>query len=649
MKKFALCLFSACAAFTNASAQITSPMINANFGVDADLRANFFDGFIQAGNDDWFRNNTGPGDFVIDTTGATFLLNQYNANPNFRMYPFFRGMRYPQLSVVNNRLLVDAIFIRDHHGDDSTVFASGSNKNAQHPGTWVTPISQGIPDKNDILDMFMHARRDGPNLSDPLWLFGGVSMDATTGNRYFDFEMYQTDITYNRSTLSFSGYGPDAGHTAWLFDVSGNIVRPGDVIFTAEYSSSSLSLLEARIWVHSSMLSVTPASFNWGGAFEAASGGSGFGYANILPKTPGDFYSGMQCGNNTWAGPFSLVLQNNTVVANYTARQFMEFSVNLSKLGLDHLSLSGDPCSMPFRRILVKSRSSTSFNAELKDFVGPFDFFRAPRANAAATIPIFCGTTGFSTISVNNPLPTSLYTWTTPDGNIVSSSIGPSIDVNMPGSYVVTQELMDSCGTSYAKDTVVVQQDVNCAVLKTDITRFTGTFNGNYSKLNWSASNSKGVSYFEVQKSYGSGKFITLGKIYPGNTDAQTTLYAYTDNIDQDNSTIYYRLRITDINGNSEYSKVIAMNPHTGKNGIRLVSGLSSNPVDLVISSSENATAKTAIYSMSGSLMHAFDATVNKGNTVITLNNLSGCTPGIYIVKVIIGQESYTEKIVVAK
>ncbi len=36
----------------------------------------------------------------------------------------------------------------------------------------------------------------------------------------------------------------------------------------------------------------------------------------------------------------------------------MEFSVNLTKLGLDPVTLlGGDDCGMPFRRILVKGRS----------------------------------------------------------------------------------------------------------------------------------------------------------------------------------------------------------------------------------------------------------------------------------------------------
>jgi hypothetical protein len=648
MKKIALYMYFVLAAFSSSYAQITSPAIRANFGVDADLRANFFDSFVEAGSDDWFRNNAGPGNFIIDTTGAAYLMSQYSSKPAVRMYPFFRGMRYPQLSVINNRLLLDAIFIRDHHGDDSTVFATGSNKNGQHPGTWTTPVSQGIPDKNDILDMFMHARRDGPNLSDSLWLFGAVSLDAITGNRYFDFEMYQTDITYNRSTLSFTGYGPDEGHTSWTFDAAGNILTAGDVVFTAEYSSSALSLLQARIWVHKDALLKTPASFTWGGAFDGATSSSNYGYASILPKTGGTFYTGMQCGNNTWAGPFGVVLQNNALASSYDAKQLMEFSVNLSKLGLDHLSRNGDPCTMPFRRILVKSRASTSFTAELKDFVGPFDFFRAPRAAASATIPVFCGSSGYSNISVNNPLPTSLYTWTTTDGNIVGTNVGPAIDVNMPGSYVVSQELMDSCGTSYARDTVVVQQDLNCSVLKTSITRFAGNLSGNYCKLSWSASNTQSVKYFEVEKSYGGGKFSVLGKLYAGGSGSQTMLYSYADNLSEDNATVYYRLKITDINGNIEYSNVIAINPHMQNSGIRLVHGLSGKSIDLVISSSETGIAKAVVYNMAGAMLHSFDVSVMKGNTVVALNSMSGWKTGVYVMKVNIGHESFTEKMVLA-
>lgn len=45
------------------SGQIITPQIKARFGIEADLRSNFFNGFAQVGNDDWFSytNVVGPG------------------------------------------------------------------------------------------------------------------------------------------------------------------------------------------------------------------------------------------------------------------------------------------------------------------------------------------------------------------------------------------------------------------------------------------------------------------------------------------------------------------------------------------------------------------------------------------------------------
>ena len=627
-----------------AESQVITPIVKANFGVDADLRANFFDGAILTGNDDWFRNNGTVGQAIIDTTGATFILSRYAADPNFRRIPFFRGMRFPQFAIVNNRLLIDGIFIRDYHGDDSTVY-SGGNKNGMDPATWSCPVSQGIPDKNDILDIMMHVRRDGPNGTDSLWLFGGISIENTTGNRYFDYEMYQTDIFYDRGTRRFYGTGPDAGHTAWQFDAAGNIIKAGDIIFTAEYSSSALTMVEARLWVHQSALLTTPATFNWGGQFDGASAGSTYGYANIVPKSAGDFYTGLQCGNNTWAGPFQLVRQDNSVVANYQARQYMEFSVNLSKLGLDPYITSSDPCGMPFRRILIKSRASTSFTAELKDFVGPFDFFRAPRANAAAVIPMFCGSSGVTDINVTNPLLTSLYIWSTPNGNIISDTIGPTITVNRPGTYIVRQELMDSCGSSYASDTVIVTLDSNCSILKTNILNFAAKRDGMYAILRWTASSNNSALYYQVERSTDNGKFVSVGRLMRQG-DSQTASYSFNDNVSAyDNSIVYYRLSIVDVNGNISYSKIVAVSvgePSGPK--FRVAPNPVKDQASLVFNTNQDAELNIKIYSSSGTLVHSLNARVSRGAAVFTIPEVQYWPRGVYIVKANVGTEAFTEK-----
>src|SRR5690606_3099688 len=176
-------------------AQITTPVVNANFGIDAELQANYKFNTIQS-SDDWFKLpiNAGPGDFIIDTTGAAEILARYNSDPASRSIPFYRMMRFPAYTVLNNRMLIDGVFIRDYHGSDSTIFASGSNKNGMNPSVWTTPVAQSIPDKNEILDMMVHVRRAGPTTDYSLWLMGGLSIENTTGNRYFDFEIDRKSV-----------------------------------------------------------------------------------------------------------------------------------------------------------------------------------------------------------------------------------------------------------------------------------------------------------------------------------------------------------------------------------------------------------------------------------------------------------------------
>lgn len=633
--------------------QITSPVIKANFGVDADLRSNYFNGALQAGNDDWynFPGAPGGGQFIIDTSGAAAIVARYTTDMAFRRTTFARSMRFPAYSVINNRTLLDAILVRDFHGDDSTVFASGGNKNGENPLDWSTPVSQGIPDKNDLLDMLVHVRRAGPNGTDSLWLFGGLSLDNTTGNRYVDFEMYQTDLYYNRPALSFSGVGPDAGHTSWEFDASGNITRAGDIVFSAEYQSASLSFIEARIWVHQSKLSITPAAFNWSGQFDGASAGAVYGYASIQPKTAGAYYTGLQCSNNTWGGPFSIILQNDAIATQYDAKQFVEFSVNLTKLGLDPLTrLGGDPCGMPFRRILVKTRASASFTAELKDFIAPFAFFDPPMAEIDSETPYLCTEGSFAQIYVSNPLSTSSYTWSTLNGHINGSTSGTQIAVDTPGTYIVTQHLLTGCG-AYATDTIVIMPFAPCDVLATELFGFRGESNNGNVLLSWQITDNEYVLYFEIERSTDGIHFISVGGLSKQSSAGIITDYSYTDNtIGLGAITFYYRVKVITTTGTGNYSKIISFKSGTtGIGNLKILPGFAGNIIRVQVICATNTKMKMEIFDPSGRCIMVSAVGLQRGTNVITLDGLLGKPPGVYFAVVYVGNELYRQKIVLVK
>lgn len=626
------------------------PGTTANFGVEGDLRSKYFISLPATGSDDWYYDPVGTGVFVIDTTGARSIVNRYTVDTDFRKIPFFRKMNFPAYYLTNNATLIDALFIRDYHADDSTVFANGSNKNGMNPADWTCPIAQSVPDKDDILDMYIHIRRSGRTSTDPLWMLGGLALENYNGNRYFDFEMYQTDIYYDRATRKFYGYGTDDGHTSWQFDAAGNVTVPGDIIFSAEYGSSTLTAIEARIWIHESMRSIAPAGFDWSGSFDGPSG-SQYGYAGIRSKNNVVFYWGTENGIRQWGGPFKIVRANNSVVDNFETRQFMEFAVNLTTLGLDPVTLLGPgSCGLPFSRVLVKSRASTSFTAELKDFVGPFDFFMPPLANAAANVPVFCGSNSISEISVTNPYSTSVYTWSTTDGRILGANQGPTIYVDTPGSYIVTQRLMTGCSI-YATDTVLVTFDPNCTVLANNKINFKGVRNGWKVDLNWTVTKNQEINYFTVERSTDGMHFAGVATINRQSATLQNGYYYTADNVNNIGSSyMYYRLKITAVDGSVQYSKVIKVS--LSDNGISAVTVLPNPVIDIVhinLFSASERDVQIFIYDVAGRLVKAVNRHLIKGNSIISLDGFQSYSGGLYTVKVLSGKDVFVQKFLISQ
>lgn len=634
---------------TNIYAQIITPGVNANFGVDGDLRANFFNGSVSSTGDDWFNyDNSTTGAQVIDTTGASAMITRYATDVNFRKSSFSTGMSYPPFTVVNNKLLLGAAFIRDYHGTDSTAF-SGS-KNADSPGNWYSPPSTPVPNKNDILDVMAHMRRDGPGMTDSLWMFAGVSIEGTTGDRYFDFEMYQTDLTYNKTSGTFSGYGPDAGHTTWQFDAAGNITKPGDIIFSADYGNSTLSAIEARIWINKSSMSITPVGFNWSGSFDGASNGAQFGYAGIQPKTSGSFYTGIENNGSAWAGPFSLIRVDNSVVTNYIPSQFMEFSVNLTKLGLDPATMIGkNNCDMPFRRILVKSRSSTSFTSQLKDFVAPVNFFQSLRVKAASDVSLACGLTGSVTLKISNPVSSSVYTWKTSDGHILTNAVNDSVLVDSAGTYIVSQQLQASC-PAYSTDTIVVAPlSRTCFILKAAVTNFSASLLNKKAELNWSVTNNNEINYFEIERSSDGLNFSAFQNVISTSSDPLSMDYKVMDDLQQKNAAVvYYRLRMIHMDGNVSYSKIIRLSLMENWR-VNVFPNPVVDNLQINVYAPSNENVEVTIYDASGRLMRKRYQNVSKGNSTINLADFQSWPAGIYSVKMLSGQNIFVDKVFITK
>jgi hypothetical protein len=327
----------------------------------------------------------------------------------------------------------------------------------------------------------------------------------------------------------------------------------------------------------------------------------------------------------------------------------MEFSVNLSKLGLDPATMIGkNNCDMPFKRILVKSRSSTSFTSQLKDFVAPVNFFQALRVKAVSDVSS-CGLSGAVTLRVSAPVQNSIYTWQTSNGHILTNPLNDSVLVDSAGTYIVSQQLQASC-PAYATDTVVVAPlNRTCFVLEANITNFSGTVLNKKAELNWSVTNNNVIDYFKIESSYDGAHFSTLQKISSSSPELSALDYKFTDDLLQNKSgNVYYRLKMVDNYNKVSFSKTIRLSVNENWKVSIFPNPVTDN-MQISVYAPSNENVDVAIYDASARLMRQMNTNVSKGNSKINLAHFQNWPTGIYSVKVISGKNVFVDKFVIQK
>ena len=428
------------------SQAVSGAAVKANFGIDADVYANkeqfLVPPTISGIYDDWFFSSAyanGTGENVIDQSNAAGIKTSIQANNNFT---FEKRMSKPKNTMVGNFLWIDAVYGRDgnstQNNSDSNIFSGNSNKNGDNPATWALG-SGSIPQKDDIVDVYGYLRRDlspaalAINPNGVLWGYGGASKISSDGNSHFDFEFFRTEVTFNGSALV--GTGGQSGHTAWTFDGTGKILVPGDVIVAIDFENGGTKpIASVRVWMSSADIATFNSKpnrpFDLTGVFDQGNGAPPYGYAEINAKgggINGDVFAVVNVAAPTLGPPWGTLRGSQASFQNdYEALQFTEFGLNLTALGLDSRNVNQSPCSNLLGSLLVKTRSSSSFTSELKDFSGPFLFGNITDVAVVGNVsnPLTC----------NNP--TATLTATPTPANATIKWYGPSPDGIADGPFI---------------------------------------------------------------------------------------------------------------------------------------------------------------------------------------------------------------------
>lgn len=177
-------------------------------------------------------------------------------------------------------------------------------------------------------------------------------------------------------------------------------------------------------------------------------------------------------------------------------------------------------------------------------------------------------------------------------------------------------------------------------VLPVDLVRFTGSAFKGYNELNWAVSdNSQGRS-FVIERSTDSKTFTTIGTVSFAGGSKQ---YSFRDN--QPGEMNYYRLRITDADGNSKYSPSVTLASLKEGETVRIYPTVARDrSLHIAVNAREFSVA---VYNMAGKVVLSHN--INQAGNDFILN-MPQLASGNYIIQVkgISNQAiSHTEKFMV--
>lgn len=172
------------------------------------------------------------------------------------------------------------------------------------------------------------------------------------------------------------------------------------------------------------------------------------------------------------------------------------------------------------------------------------------------------------------------------------------------------------------------------APLPVTLMAFTATARGCQAELNWQTAQEEGFSHFEVQASADGQRFETLGRI-AGRNARQGGSYSFV--ADQAVALQYYRLRMVDLDGSSEQSRIRMVQTACGANSLQVVR-VWPNPTQSVLTVRVPA-GSARLYVLNGAGQAFMSRSLGAGSQPeeVTLE-VSGLSGGQYLLHVIDGQ-----------
>lgn len=181
-------------------------------------------------------------------------------------------------------------------------------------------------------------------------------------------------------------------------------------------------------------------------------------------------------------------------------------------------------------------------------------------------------------------------------------------------------------------------------VLASTLGSFSGRNTDLGNVLSWTAyDETPGVS-FTIERSVNGTDFTAIGTV-PATGNGTTVNHVYTDNSPGLNTSNYYRLQWTDVNGNIAYSNIVSIGIFTGST----VLDVSPNPftsqvtVRLNLAGAERVSIR--LLDAKGMLLKQAQYQGVKGINSFDVDGLSALPPSVYFIQIVLADQAFVRKV----
>jgi hypothetical protein len=192
----------------------------------------------------------------------------------------------------------------------------------------------------------------------------------------------------------------------------------------------------------------------------------------------------------------------------------------------------------------------------------------------------------------------------------------------------------------------VSSDTTSCLVLPVKLYSFTAQRNNKDVSLNWSVADEINMKGYEIEKADNNNIFKPVGFMNAHN-DLKNQSYAYTDvNAFTFSPTVQYRLKQIDNDGTIQYSRVIPVKSLSALSDLVFANPF-SNALRMQLNIANPSMVSINIYDMKGSLVASEKpAMYNSASNSIVVSSTAALNTGVYVLKLSVGNEQFSYKIV---